>query len=474
MAHIRPVASSVVLFVCGLLASACSIGASGAHGYPTSSLCKPLPDTISVGTAWGGTRVPYNAQETANFFYVGYYDAERWLAVSQIDKCTAEVRTVRLPSRFAGWDAHNSVALALDQAGRLHVAGNMHASPLVYSRMDKADDLSSLTILKPMVGSDEEKTTYPMFFRFEDGSLGFSYRTGQSGNGCELINRFDGERWSRLGERPLFAPASSGPPVNAYHTGFVRGPDHFFHVAWVWRETHNVETNFNVNYAKSPDLRTWLTSTDEILPLPITPAKAEIADPVPQQSGLFNNVKLGFDVQGRPVISYVKFDSRGHSQLFHARPENGKWQVVQSTTWAHRWDPRGGGTIPAEIGFSGVEVHEGRLLERIRHPVVGAATLVYAPDSLRETKINRSSREGPTARVMREVPPGALLNVQPVFDRAGSPSKVRAISWLSHPADNRDRPRNCATAVPVCDFRSELQLHLTPSTHPAPTQGVKG
>lgn len=427
-----------------------------------TSVCKTLPANQKTDSVWGGVLARFDSLETKDFIYVGYYDAERWFSVSQINKCTGKVQKVRLPSRFTGWDAHNNIKLALDSAGRLHVAGNMHASPLVYARMVSPDNLASLAELKPMVGREEEKTTYPNFFSLPDGTMLFSYRYGHSGEGKELINRFDGERWSRWVDRPLFAPESDKHQVNAYHSGFVYGQDGFFHTAWVWREPGGVENNFNVNYAKSRDLKSWQNSKGGSLALPITPKNAEVVDFIPKGKGLFNNVKLGFDAEGHPVISYLKFDKNGYSQLYHARRESKGWKLVQSTDWKFRWDPRGDGTIKTEISIYGVQVRDKQLLELVKQPEIGNVTLKYSPVTLRVESIIKDYPWGNAPHVKREFVPGAVKNVQAVLKPDGNFSQQYGISWLTHPADNRDRPRDCKPTGLPCDFVSDLYLHTSP------------
>jgi hypothetical protein len=273
--------------------------------------CRPISSDTYVDQTWGGTRIKFSAIESPSAIYIGYYDAERWLAVSEIDKCTGKVNKVRLPSRFDGWDSHNYITLALDDRHRLHVAGNMHGSPLTYARMERSGDLGSMKTLRSMSGGDEQRTTYPNFFRFADGALGFSYRSGGSGDGKEILNRFDGHQWRRWLDSPLFDSLPGAPSISAYSTGYISGPDGYFHIAWVWRDTPAVETNFHVNYARSKDLRHWEDSNGKTIALPITLGNAEVVDPVGQMRGLYNNIKLGFDSERRPVISYIKFDQQG-------------------------------------------------------------------------------------------------------------------------------------------------------------------
>jgi hypothetical protein len=422
--------------------------------------CKSLPAVLGIDRVWGGTRVRFSAVETNSSIYISYYDQDRYLSISKVDKCTHQVSKIRLPSRFVGWDTHNYVALAVDKAGRVHVAGNMHNSPLVYSRMSEPENLESMSQLTSMVGVEEERSTYPLFFRFPDGALGFSYRSGEAGNGKEILNRFDGEKWSRWLDQPLFAPEDEKHPINAYHTGFITGPDGFYHVAWVWHK-YFAENSFHINYAKSNDLKNWQDSRGGKLTLPITPANAEIVDPVPRGNGLLNSIRLGFDNEGRPVISYLKFDAHGFSQLFHARKEMEGWKCTQSTDWRYRWDPRGSGTPPSPISFSGIAVRDGLLLEHVRHPEIGSVTFKYQPETLKVDSVLKNFKWNKWPKVKREKIKGAVMSVLPVIEQDGKHSPHYAISWLSHPADNGDKPRECKPEGLDCNFTSDLQLNTT-------------
>ena len=443
--------------LCALLtlSLSCMVGAVAEH-----VACAPLPAQLKVDQVWGGTKLNFGTVESSSSIYIGYYDTDRWLAVSQVNKCTGAIRKVRLNSRFTGWDAHNYVTMALDKDGLVHMSGNMHVSKLIYSRMSKLDDLESLQTLQPITGGIQDRTTYPKFFYFSDGTLGFSYRYGQSGDGVEVIDRFDGTVWERWLDKPLFASAAGQKPVNAYHTGYILGPDGNFHVAWVWRANQNANTNVNVNYARSKDLKNWVSSDGKALTLPITPINAEVVDPVSQGQGLFNNIRLGFDGDARPVISYLKFDTKGSSQLFHARREIDGWKIHQSTQWKYRWNPQGGGTIPAEISFSGLIWRDGLLLERVTHVEIGRnVTFNYEASTLSTPKVLKNFQWVDALNVKRIVAPNTLLTIAGVKPADGNSVPSFAFSWIGMPADTRDQPRVCKPEVADCQYSFDLILH---------------
>lgn len=423
--------------------------------------CAGIPSSLTIDQTWGGTRVAYSSIESASAVYTAYYDGDRWLSVSEINKCSGKLTKVRLPSRFGGWDPHNYITLSLDSKDRLHVAGNMHISPLIYSRMSRPGDLTSLEVLLPQVGSLEDRVTYPSFFELADGSLAFSYRYGRSGDGTEIINRFDGDVWRRWLDKPLFSSSKLGPKVSAYHTSYFKGPDGNYHVAWIWRKSADVQTNFNINYAYSPDLKNWYSSAGEILVLPLTPDNADVVHKVPTNSGLFNNIRLGFDREKRPVISYLKFDETGATQLWHARKVAGVWRGRPSTRWSYRWNPKGAGNIPTVIDFGGVVWRDGMLLERVRHPDLGNVTLRYDPESLEVDEIMKVIADPslPKVKVDRRAPFGTVLYVVPVRAGKSKPSVARTISWVSMPADTRGYERKCQPELADCRYLFDLILH---------------
>jgi hypothetical protein len=291
--------------------------------------------------------------------------------------------------------------------------------------------------------------------------LGFSYRDGVSGEGAVLLNRYLAGRWQRWVDTPLFGAGSARSPASAYPTEFIQGDDGFFHVAWVWRLKGGVENNFGVHYAKSPDLKSWVNAEGTPLRLPLNPGDATLADDVPVRSGLFNNIRLGFDLDGRPVISYLRFDSAGNSQLYHARHGREGWNSEVGSAWVYRWDPRGGGSIAGQISFTGVKKLGGRLLERVNHPVLGRnVTLEFDVSNLKNLGVRRDVKWPEFIPIGRSSPQGMLLRTLLIasIDRGDHYDYVA--SWPVLPADNRDLPKACEGTLMECRFVSELWLHI--------------
>ncbi len=259
-------------------------------------------------------------------------------------------------SHVTEYDSHNYLMLAVDKDEYLHISGNMHVDPLIYFRSELPLDIFSLRCVKNMVGDRENRTTYPLFFKDHQGNLLFRYRDGMSGNGDDLYNIYDTQTrvWKRLLDTPLLNGENAR---NGYARLPTAGPDGFWHMIWMWRDTPHCETNNNLSYARSRDLVHWERFNGQPIELPITLSRGEIVDGAQSNEGLINmSQELGFDNQGRPVITYHRYDEKGFSQAYAARVEqDGQWHSHQLSQWTFRWDFSGGGSIPPDITISAVK-----------------------------------------------------------------------------------------------------------------------
>lgn len=320
-----------------------------------------LAESVDVAPVWSGHRVGFALLTYGNKQFVAYYDADRRMTVASRHLDSTEWTAKVLPTSVK-WDSHNYVTMAFDAHGQLHVSGNMHCAPLIYFRTTQPGDVTTLEQLPSMVGKNEDRCTYPRFVKGAENELIFTYRDGSSGNGSQIWNVYDPEThaWRRLLDSPLF---SGEGKRNAYFVGPVQDTDGVFHICWVWRDTPDCATNHDLSYARSRDLVHWETSDGKELTLPITLDTAEIVDPVPPGGGIVNgNTKIGFDAEGRVILSYHKHDSDGYTQIYNARREADGWKICQASDWDYRWEFGGGGTIIFEIHVGPVSVTDDGLL----------------------------------------------------------------------------------------------------------------
>jgi hypothetical protein len=398
--------------------------------------------TLDIADVWSGHPVGFALVTRSDQQFVAFYDADRNMTVASRKLDSQSWQIARLGT-VLGWDSHNYVTMAIDDGGFLHVAGNMHAVPLIYFRTQRALDPSSFQRVTSMVGTNEQSCTYPQFFRGPSGDLIFMYRDGVSGNGNLIIDTYDlpNRAWKRLLDTPL----TDGQGLrNAYPVGPIKGPDGLFHLVWTWRETPNAETNHDLSYARSRDLVHWENAAGQALALPITLASSDIVDPVLQNGGMINNnTKVGFDAQMRPVVGYHKFDENGNTQIYNARFENGKWTPHKTSDWTYRWNFSGAGTLVFEIELDGVQVDaDGSLTQAWYHKQYGGfGAFLIDPATLHAAAtIERRLPYPKSLDQVESSTPGMVVRWSNDTGSAPDP-KIRYMLRWETLESNRDMPR---------------------------------
>ena len=321
---------------------------------------------IKIDSVWSGHRVKFSLLTNENRQYVAYYNANRNMVVGQRELSddkfdlyqmpapkrlkNVENKRGRISSTEVGWDSHNSITMAVDKKGYVHLSGNMHVDSLTYFKSQKPNDIFSLERQFPMVGSNELKATYPKFMLTKDQDLIFHYRDGGSGNGNEIYNIYStkNKSWSRM----LDVPLTDGQGLmNAYQSQPELREDGWYHVFWVWRDTPDCSTNHDLSYMKSPDLINWYDAFNKSISLPATlDKKSLIVDPIPPKGGIINlAAKLCFDENKNPLFVYHKYDENGNLQLYIANLDRGEWKYHVLTDWDYRWEFSGNGSIKSEF-----------------------------------------------------------------------------------------------------------------------------
>lgn len=415
-----------------------SVTTTGGGGTPAGEIV----EVVDIAEVWSGHPVEFSLYTRGDRQFVAYYDAERRMTVAArtLGETTWQVQT--LPSTL-GWDSHNYVTLALDESGHVHVAGNMHDVPLIYFRTTTPLDVESLSQVASMVGENETSATYPEFFTGPEGNLIFAYRDGGSGNGNHIFNGYDAEAgaWSRLLDTPL---TDGQGQYNAYPVGPIQGPDGYWHLVWVWRDTPDASTNHDLSYARTVDLVNWESAAREPVNLPITLATGDIVDAVPAGGGMINNnTKVGFDARNRPIVAYHKYDAQGNTQLYNARFEDGVWVSHRTSNWDYRWDFGGGGTLVFEIEVEPVVAgDDGTLTQRYYHAEYGG----YGAFRLNPETLEAEAEIEPPLPYPRELdtPESSTADMvtrwQEDDGASPDPGIVYLLRWETLPS-NRDEPR---------------------------------
>lgn len=422
----------------------------------SSLLClaqtQPAPTTVEaipVDQAWAGHPVGFDLLTTERYQYAAYYNAERAMVIAQRPLDSPQWKKTVLPSTLA-WDSHNYIDLALDKDGYIHVSGNMHAVPLVYFRSTQPENIDRFESAA-MTGKNENRVTYPVFFKDKDGELYFQYRNGGSGNGITYWNRYNTKTrsWTGLFDTPVFDGENE---ANAYMTHPKLGPDGYFYIVWMWRLTPTANTNHNLSCIRSLDLIHWeaMSGTTMQLPIQWRDTKA-VVDPVAPWNGLINmSFQISWDTDQTPYITYHKFDNRGISQVFASRWEkapNGQasWQTYQLSNWPDfTWDLNRNGSLQSSISVSAIRPDgKGNLMANYTHEKYGNGSWVLGRKTL---KIKKTLAEQPEES-SPALPPLALqpgMSTRTRTDNTGS----YMLRWQTLPA-NQDKPRPDWQPIPA-------------------------
>lgn len=277
-----------------------------------------------------------------DFQYIAYYDSVGNVVLGK-RKLDSD-KWILKPSQYKGnvADAHNVISIMVDGEGYLHASFDHHGNRLNYCRSLEPGGLE-MGNLEPMLSVDESDVTYPEFYRMPNGDLLFAYRSGESGRGNLVINKYDlkSRKWERLQDVLIDGEGKR----NAYWQLYVdeRGT---IHVSWVWRETWLVETNHDLCYACSKDGgKTWQKSTGEIYSLPINISNAEYACKIPQNSELINQTSMSSDSEGNPyIVTYWRDEYSKVPQYRLVWNDGTKWNHRQVMNRTLGFSLSGGGT----------------------------------------------------------------------------------------------------------------------------------
>lgn len=274
--------------------------------------------------------------------YVAYYDPEGYVTLGKRKIGTDNWTVERSKHKGNVADAHNVISIGVDGDGYIHASFDHHGHPLRYCRSTAPGSLE-LGDLIPMVGEGEEDVTYPEFYNLAGGDMLFAYRSGASGRGNLVLNRYSlkDKKWNRV--QDILVDGENAR--NAYWQLFV-DPKGTIHLSWVWRETWLVETNHDLCYARSHDNGiTWERSDGTPYTLPITLATAERAWEIPQKSELINQTSMTADNAGHPYIATYWRDADSEVPQYRLVWHDGdKWRMEQVGNRTLPFSLAGGGT----------------------------------------------------------------------------------------------------------------------------------
>lgn len=318
-----------ILLLSGTALSAQKLVDTGGLGYSQTSVNTTIFRTNSL--------ITHN-----NTQYIAFYNGEGYMVLGKRLLNSHEWTLSLTQHKGNVRDAHNVISMMVDGDGYLHVAFDHHDNRLNYCRSVRPGFLV-LGEKEPMIGKDEESVTYPEFYRLSNGDLLFAYRSGASGRGNLVLNRYEVKtgKWYRIQDVLVDGQGER----NAYWQIFLDSKG-TIHLSWVWRETWDVSTNHDLCYARSRDGGiTWERSNGEKYQLPINITNAEYAWRIPQNSELINQTSISADSKGNPYIaSYWKEEESDIPQYRIVWFDGGNWHHQQVSERKKPFSLSGGGT----------------------------------------------------------------------------------------------------------------------------------
>lgn len=316
--------------------------------------------------------------------YIAYYAPDGYLVLGKRKLGDSQWILRRSPYKGNVADAHNVISMMVDGAGYLHVAFDHHGHPLNYCRSVEPGSLE-LGPKEQMTGKDEQDVTYPEFYRMPDGNLIFVYRSGISGRGNLIMNRYDvkARRWERVQDVLIDGEGKR----NAYWQLYVDAQG-TIHLSWVWRETWLVETNHDLAYAYSADQgKTWHKSTGETYTLPIREGNAEYAWRIPQNSELINQTSMCTDAEGHPYIVTYWRDADSEVPQYRVVWNDGtRWNMRQVMERKQPFSLKGGGTKMIPIARPRIVVDGDKACFVFRDAERGSKVSLAYTDDLKQGK----------------------------------------------------------------------------------------
>jgi hypothetical protein len=316
--------------------------------------------------------------------YAAFYDADSNVVVAK--RRLGSTDWIITKTEFTGntADAHNSISIAVDGRGILHLGWGNHNTKLNYARSGKSEMPGAFS-LSTMVGHKEDKASYPEFYSMPGGDLLFFYRDGASGNGDLVLNRWDANRqtWHRVQDKLIDGERQRNayPQIAVDRLGSI-------HLSWVWRETPDVETNHDLCYARSDNGgKTWIKSTGEKYILPITAATAEYIHRIPQKSELINQTSMTADERGRPFIATYWRDADSLIPQYRVVYSNGRtWKTSQVGTRKNAFSFSGGGTKRIPISRPQIVANKGSVIVIFRDEERGSKVSVGTTTNINSNK----------------------------------------------------------------------------------------
>jgi len=334
-----------------------------AWGKPEAGPWRAHARIIFDETAWNWNWSSWDQEKIAtygDFQYTVYWDADQVMVLVRRDLRDNTLQPLRLPKcTLKNNDRHRNTCLGISAAdGRLHFSWDHHVDQLHYTKSRagfltdpsatiRAEDIESP---QPMLSDParERGVTYPRFVMDGKGALFCTYRIGGSGNGDNVLNRYDAKTatWKRLGmifsREGIYGPWNNSTSRCAYLHDLLFDRRQRLHATWVYREAGATwASNHDLHYAYSDDGGlTWCNNGGKkIADLPAGDPIA-LDDPgivvvrIPVYSWMMNAACMALDSKNRPhVVTYKSTRPHRPAKLDHNPPR----EILEAQVFVHYW-----------------------------------------------------------------------------------------------------------------------------------------
>ena len=311
---------------------------------------------VKVGDGYSSTSVNTTVFRNSSLVtdgevqYISYYDADGYLTVGKRTLGTTDWTLQRSQYKGNVADAHNVISMMVDGDGYLHLSFDHHGNKLNYCK-STAPGALTLGEKEAMTGKDEDDVTYPEFYRMPDGDLLFVYRSGASGRGNLVLNRYDlkSRKWTRVQDVLIDGENQR----NAY-----------------WQ--------LYMDKAKlTGEKDSW----------PICKDNAEYACHIPQNSELINQTSMSTDAEGHPYIVTYWRDADSEIPQYRLVWNDGKgWQNRQIMNRSLGFSLKGGGTKMIPISRPRIAVDKGKAYFVFRDAERGSKVSMAYTDDVKSGK----------------------------------------------------------------------------------------
>lgn len=256
---------------------------------------------------------------------------------------------------FTTIDSHNDVVIGIcAEDGSIHLSFDHHVNTLRYRRSiaGLANQPTTTAWNASQFGPTLDRftgttaltqVTYPRFIPTPAGKLLFTYRSGSSGGGDEVLFEYSGitGTWTRVGQYTTRSGSytgtfASGTDRNAYFDMTVFDSSGRLHATWCWRETPDASSNHDLMYAYSDDVgRTWRNQLGAQIAVAGSSfigvnSPGIIGWSIPQSRNYINNSAMTSDSQGRVHVVAWHLPAAEPNQAFDPA-------VTSKSRFHHYW-----------------------------------------------------------------------------------------------------------------------------------------